>query len=318
MVDNVMEFMSLVMTPEQAAMIMIPEPWKYQSYDNTAIKDFYEFYSYLMEPWDGPTMISFCDNHKLGALTDRNGLRPGRYYVTNDNEIIYSSEVGVIDIDENEVMYKGQLSPDKLLLVDFDTSSLIENDELKHRSATSRPYSEWMDQKRSEYVDIPAFKRNQIDRDTLHAVLVRFGYTKEDIKKYMQPLTSQVKEPIGAMGFDQPLAFLSARPKLLFDYFKQHFRQVTNPPLDSYREKIVTSEITYLGGEGHLIKPDITAVNRVQLERPVIDQRTLEREDIMKLGISEIDITYTGSLKDALIRVTDEAVKKAEKNGVIV
>lgn len=318
MVDNVMEFMSLVMTPEQAAMIMIPEPWKYQSYDNPIIKDFYEFYSYLMEPWDGPTMISFCDNHKLGALTDRNGLRPGRYYVTNDNEIIYSSEVGVVDMDEDEILYKGQLSPGKLLLVDFDSSRIIENDELKRGIASSRPYSEWMAQKRSESVDIPAFKRNQIDKDTLHGVLVRFGYTKEDIQKYMQPLTSQVKDPIGAMGFDQPLAFLSDRPKLLFDYFKQHFAQVTNPPLDSYREKIVTSEITYLGGEGHLIKPDITAVGRVQLERPVIDQRTLERADVQKLRVAEIDITYTGSLKAALDKVTEDAVKKARENGVIV
>ncbi|WP_411842739.1 glutamate synthase large subunit [Salinicoccus sp. HZC-1] len=318
MVDNVMEFMSLVMTPEQAAMIMIPEPWKYQSYDNPAIKDFYEFYSYLMEPWDGPTMISFCDNHKLGALTDRNGLRPGRYYVTEDNEIIYSSEVGVVDIEENEIMYKGQLSPGKLLLVDFDSSRIIENDELKHGIASSRPYSEWMDQKRSESVDMPALKRNQIDKDTLHAVLVRFGYTKEDIQKYMQPLTTQVKDPIGAMGFDQPLAFLSDRPKLLFDYFKQHFAQVTNPPLDSYREKIVTSEIVYLGGEGHLITPDIRAVKRVQLERPVIDQRTLERADVEGLGVAGIDITYEGSLGDAIDRVTKEAVEKAQTNGVLV
>ncbi len=318
MVDNVMEFMSLVMTPEQAAMIMIPEPWKYQSYDNPVVKDFYEFYSYMMEPWDGPTMISFCDNHKLGALTDRNGLRPGRYYVTNDNEIIYSSEVGVVDVDEKEILYKGQLSPGKLLLVDFDSSRIIENDELKHGIATSRPYSEWMDQKRSESVETPPFKRSQIDKETLHGVLVRFGYTKEDIQKYMQPLTSQVKDPIGAMGFDQPLAFLSDRPKLLFDYFKQHFAQVTNPPLDSYREKIVTSEITYLGGEGHLIKPDITAVNRVQLERPVIDGRTLERADIQQLGIAEIDITYTGALEEALAKVTEEAVNKAKDNGVLV
>jgi len=318
MVDNVLEFMSLVMTPEQAAMIMIPEPWKYQSYDNPAVKDFYEFYSYLMEPWDGPTMISFCDNHKLGALTDRNGLRPGRYYVTNDNEIIYSSEVGVVDVEENDVMYKGQLSPGKLLLVDFDASRIIENDELKHSIATDRPYSEWMDQKRSGSVDLPPLKRRQIEPETLHNVLVRFGYTKEDIKKYMQPLTSAVKDPIGAMGFDQPLAFLSERPKLLFDYFKQHFAQVTNPPLDSYREKIVTSEITYLGGEGHLVAPDISALDRVQIERPVIDHRTLDREDVLKLGVAEIDITYTGTLEEAVRQTAAEAVEKAKTHGVLV
>ncbi|WP_020007335.1 glutamate synthase large subunit [Salinicoccus albus] len=318
LVDNVMEFMSLVMPPEQAAMIMIPEPWKYQDYDNPVIRDFYEYYSYLMEPWDGPTMISFCDNHKLGALTDRNGLRPGRYYVTDENEIIYSSEVGVVDVDEKEVAFKGQLSPGKLLLVDFDASRIIENDELKHGIATEKPYSEWMDQKRNESVSIPGLHRNELDTETLHNVLVRFGYTKEDIEKYMEPLTSQAKDPIGAMGFDQPLAFLSDRPKLLFDYFKQHFAQVTNPPLDSYREKIVTSETVYLGGEGHLIKPDFTALKRVQLERPVIDHRTLEREDVKALNITGLDITYQGELKKALDRITAEAVRKADEYGVIV
>ncbi|WP_031545437.1 glutamate synthase large subunit [Salinicoccus luteus] len=317
-VDNVMEFLSLSMPPEQAAMIMIPEPWKYQDYDNPVIKDFYEFYSYLMEPWDGPTMISFCDNHKLGALTDRNGLRPGRYYVTKSNEIIYSSEVGVVDIEESEILYKGQLSPGKLLLVDFDQSKIIENDELKHGIATSKPYSEWMNQKRSENVEPAPFKRSSLDKDTLHNVLVRFGYTKEDIEKYMKPLTSQVKDPIGAMGFDQPLAFLSSHSKLLFDYFKQHFAQVTNPPLDSYREKIVTSEITYLGREGHLLDPGVKAVDRVQLELPVIDGRVLAREDVKRLGVAEIDITYTGALKDALSHIQSQAAELAEKHGVLV
>ncbi|MFC3418937.1 glutamate synthase large subunit [Salinicoccus hispanicus] len=317
-VDNVMEFMSLTMSPEQAAMIMIPEPWKYQDYDNPAVKDFYEFYSYLMEPWDGPTMISFCDNHKLGALTDRNGLRPGRYYVTKSNEIIYSSEVGVVDVEESAVLYKGQLSPGKLLLVDFDQSKIIENDELKHNIATQKPYSQWMSQKRSEYVEPAPFKREPIDKDVLHEVLVRFGYTKEDIEKYMKPLTREVKDPIGAMGFDQPLAFLSNHSKLLFDYFKQHFAQVTNPPLDSYREKIVTSEITYLGKEGRLLTPGVKAVDRVQLERPVIDQRVMDREDVKRLGVIEIDTTYTGSLKDALSSIRYQAAEQAKKHGVIV
>src|SRR5699024_2442796 len=181
-----------------------------------------------------------------------------------------------------------------------------------------RPYTEWMDQKRSGAVDLPPLKRKQIDPETLHNVLVRFGYTKEDIKKYMEPLTNAVKDPIGAMGFDQPLAFLSGRPKLIFDYFKQHFAQVTNPPLDSYREKIVTSEITYLGGEGHLVAPDISALDRVQLERPVIDHRTLDREDVLKLGVAEIDITYTGPLDEAIRQTTAEAVRKAKTHGVLV
>ncbi|SDL07869.1 glutamate synthase large subunit [Lacicoccus qingdaonensis] len=315
MVDNVLEFMSLVMPPEEAAMIMIPEPWKYQDYNNAAVKDFYEFYSYIMEPWDGPTMISFCDNHKIGALTDRNGLRPGRYYVTDKNEIIYSSEVGVVDVDEDEVIYKGQLSPGKLLLVDFETSRIIENDELKNGISSKRPYGKWLDRTSEE----PSkFKRHPLDKVQLQSILVRFGYTKEDIEKYMKPLSSEVKDPIGAMGFDMPLAFLSDDTKSLFDYFKQHFAQVTNPPLDSYREKIVTSEITYLGGEGHLLKPDKNVTDRIQLEGPVIDNGVYERDDVKALGIKKIDITYNGSLEKSLDNLIEEAVLVADKYGVIL
>ncbi|WP_462421178.1 glutamate synthase large subunit [Salinicoccus sp. Marseille-QA3877] len=318
MVDNVLEFMSLVMPPEEAAMILIPEPWKYQDYENHAVKDFYEFCSYLMEPWDGPTMISFCDNHKIGALTDRNGLRPGRYYVTGKNEIIYSSEVGVVDVDEQDVLYKGQLSPGKLLLVDFEASRIIENDELKDAIASKRPYGEWMDKARKQSIETAEFKRDKLEKTQLQSILVRFGYTKEDIEKYMTPLSKEVKDPIGAMGFDVPLAFLSDRKKLLFDYFKQHFAQVTNPPLDSYREKIVTSEIAYLGGEGHLMKPGKEALDRVQLQEPVIDNSVYDRSDVKALGVKKIDITYNGPLEKALDNLLEEAVLVADKYGVIV
>ena len=318
MVDNVLEFLSLVMPPEEAAMIMIPEPWKYQDFSNPEVRDFYEFYSYIMEPWDGPTMISFCDNHRIGALTDRNGLRPGRYYVTDENEIIYSSEVGVIDVDEDNVIYKGQLSPGKLLLVDFDSSRIIENDELKGAIASRRPYGKWLNGAGSEVPEMPRFKRLELGKEKLQALLIRFGYTKEDIEKYMMPLSREVKDPIGAMGFDMPLAFLSDKPKLLFDYFKQHFAQVTNPPLDSYREKVVTSEIAYLGGEGHLLRPGADVLKRVQLASPVIDNSVYERPDVKALGIKKIDITYNGSLEKALHNLMEEAVMVAEDNGIIV
>ncbi|MFD2830611.1 glutamate synthase large subunit [Corticicoccus populi] len=315
-VDNVLEFLSLSMSPEQAAMILIPEPWKYQSYDNQAVRDFYEYYSYLMEPWDGPTMISFCDNHKLGALTDRNGLRPGRYYVTKENEIIFSSEIGVVDVGEEDIVYKGQLSPGKLLLVDFDQSKIIENDELKDRIANEYSYSEWLQAKGDE-IEVPDYSPVINDADLLHRVLVKFGYTKEDIEKYMEPLTKDKKDPVGAMGFDQQLAFLSERPKLLFDYFKQHFAQVTNPPLDSYREKIVTSETQYLGGEGRLLSPGSENVNRVKIERPVIVDNLLKEEHVQSLGVKYLDTTYDGELEDALQALSKNALDEIE-NGVLV
>src|SRR5699024_3780653 len=172
---------------------------------------------------------------------------------------------------EQEIIYKGQLSPGKLLLVDFETSRIVENDELKDVISSKRPYGQWMKRAGKDSGKDLKFKRNQLDNDQLQSILIRFGYTKEDIEKYMTPLSLEMKDPIGAMGFDMPLAFLSNDTKSLFDYFKQHFAQVTNPPLDSYREKIVTSEITYLGGEGHLLKPDKDVTDRVQLEGPVID-----------------------------------------------
>lgn len=315
-VDNVLEFLNLTMSPEQAAMILIPEPWKYQSYDNKAVRDFYEYYSYLMEPWDGPTMISFCDNHKLGALTDRNGLRPGRYYITKHNEIIFSSEVGVFDTDEEDVIYKGQLSPGKLLLVDFDQSKVIENDELKDRIAREHSYSDWINSVNNR-VEENSYTPNIQDKELMHRALVKFGYTKEDIEKYMEPVRTDKKDPVGAMGFDQPLAFLSERPKLLFDYFKQHFAQVTNPPLDSYREKIVTSETQYLGGEGHLLTPGADNLNRVKIERPVITDDLLQSEKVQDLGVKYLDVTYEGSLEDALQALANNALKEAE-NGVLV
>lgn len=315
-VDNVLEFLSLSMPPEMAAMILIPEPWKYQRYENQSVRDFYEYYSYLMEPWDGPTMISFCDNHKLGALTDRNGLRPGRYYVTKKNEIIFSSEIGVVDVKEEDVVYKGQLSPGKLLLVDFDQSKIIENDELKDRISNEYAYSKWLENEDTTPVSAkysPVIE----DAELMHRVLVKFGYTKEDIEKYMEPVSKDKKDPVGAMGFDQQLAFLSERPKLLFDYFKQHFAQVTNPPLDSYREKIVTSETQYLGGEGRLLTPDEENVKRVKIERPVVTSDLLNEDKVKALGVKYLDTTYDGELEDALSALAKNAIEEAE-HGVIV
>ncbi|MCY1050308.1 glutamate synthase subunit alpha, partial [Mammaliicoccus sciuri] len=253
-VDNALEFLSLSIPPEQAAMLLIPEPWLYNETQDPKIRAFYEYYSYLMEPWDGPTMISFCDGDKLGALTDRNGLRPGRYTITDSNEIIFSSEVGVIDVEEEHVVYKGQLNPGKLLLVDFKENKVIENDELKQRIASEYPYDEWVSHKPLNVNDTVATP-SHVEEEKLFQLQRRFGYTKEEINKYMSELVSEKKDPIGAMGFDTPVAVLSTRPESLFNYFKQHFAQVTNPPIDSYREKIVTSELVYLGKEGNLLQP---------------------------------------------------------------
>src|SRR5699024_9881201 len=274
-VDNALEFLSLSIPPEQAAMLLIPEPWLYNETQDPKIRAFYEYYSYLMEPWDGPTMISFCDGDKLGALTDRNGLRPCRYTITDSNEIIFSSEVGVIDVDEEHVLYKGQLNPGKLLLVDFKENKVIENDELKQRIASEYPYEEWVRQQDLNINDVIATP-SRTSQDQLFRLQRRFGYTKEEINKYMTELVSERKDPIGAMGFDTPVAVLSTQPESLFNYFKQHFAQVTNPPIDSYREKIVTSEMVYLGKEGNLLEPHQDNTKRIQLNHPVLSKAQLQ------------------------------------------
>ncbi|WP_312684526.1 glutamate synthase large subunit [Mammaliicoccus sciuri] len=312
-VDNALEFLSLSIPPEQAAMLLIPEPWLYNETQDPKIRAFYEYYSYLMEPWDGPTMISFCDGDKLGALTDRNGLRPGRYTITDSNEIIFSSEVGVIDVEEEHVVYKGQLNPGKLLLVDFKENKVIENDELKQRIASEYPYDEWVSHKALNVNDTVATP-SHVEEEKLFQLQRRFGYTKEEINKYMSELVSEKKDPIGAMGFDTPVAVLSTRPESLFNYFKQHFAQVTNPPIDSYREKIVTSELVYLGKEGNLLQPHQDNTRRIQLNHPVLSKAQLEQIQDSEFNVAVIPTTYTGSLKEALDDL-GQTVSKAVKNG---
>ena len=223
-VDNALEFLSLAMEPEEAAMLLIPEPWLYNKENDANVRAFYEFYSYLMEPWDGPTMISFCNGDKIGALTDRNGLRPGRYTITKDNFIVFSSEVGVVDVPEDNVAYKGQLNPGKLLLVDFESRQVIENNELKARIASQYPYKKWLDNNKIDLqLEAQIYRQPSLNHKILFKLQRQFGYTKEDIYKYMAELVKGKKDPIGAMGYDAPLAVLNERPESLFNYFKQLF-----------------------------------------------------------------------------------------------
>lgn len=317
-VDNALEFLSLAMPPEQAAMLLIPEPWLYNESNDPNVRAFYEFYSYLMEPWDGPTMISFCDGDKLGALTDRNGLRPGRYTITTNNEIIFSSEVGVVDVDETEVAYKGQLNPGKLLLVDFNEHQVIGNEALKQTIASQQPYAQWLSDERINLdIDHIPYQGLNVSDETVFRMQQRFGYTKEDIDKYLTELITGGKDPIGAMGYDAPLAVLNEQPESLFNYFKQLFAQVTNPPIDAYREKIVTSELTYLGGEGNVLKPGPDALKRVQLKHPVLTEHQLQHIASHALKTAYFSTGYTENLKEALNNL-GKAVIEAVQQGVEV
>ncbi|PNZ30601.1 glutamate synthase large subunit [Staphylococcus petrasii] len=318
-VDNALEFLTLAMEPEEVAMLLIPEPWLYNKSNDENVRAFYEFYSYLMEPWDGPTMISFCNGDKIGALTDRNGLRPGRYTITKDNFIVFSSEVGVIDVPEENVAFKGQLNPGKLLLVDFKANKVIDNNELKARIASQHPYQTWLEKHKVDLgLDDVKYNRRLLEPSTLFRLQKQFGYTKEDIYKYMTAIVAGKKDPIGAMGYDSPLAVLNERPESLFNYFKQLFAQVTNPPIDAYREKIVTSELSYLGREGNLLQPNPSVLNRIQLSKPVLTLSQLETIKQSKFDVKHLSTLYRGSLEEALQRLGKAAIQATREGYTIL
>jgi glutamate synthase (ferredoxin) len=272
MFDNTLELLVLAGRPlAHAMMMMIPEPWSnHESMDDTR-KAFYQYHSCLMEPWDGPASIAFTDGRQIGAVLDRNGLRPSRYYVTTDDLVIMASEVGVLDVPPEKVRLKGRLQPGRMLLVDTEAGRIIGDEEIKQQLAGERPYREWLDQYLVHLEDLPQAPTVPVpDHDTLLHRQIAFGYTFEDQRVILAPMARDGVEAIGSMGNDTPLAVLSNKPRLLYDYFKQLFAQVTNPPLDCIREELITSAETRLGSEGNLLNPDPTACRRVELKWPVL------------------------------------------------
>ncbi|RBW69498.1 glutamate synthase large subunit [Bacillus taeanensis] len=277
MLDNALEFLSLAgRSLPHAAMMMIPEPWDKDENMTDPKKAFYEYHSNLMEPWDGPTAISFTDGRQIGAILDRNGLRPARYYVTTDDTIIFSSEVGVIDVEPERVVRKERLSPGKMLLIDLEEGRIIADEELKHTITSEQPYREWLDNNLLHVNELPkANAEIEYSSDELLTRHKAFGYTYEELSKNIAPMVSEGKDPIGAMGADTPLAVLSDRPQLLYNYFKQLFAQVTNPPIDAIREESVTSTMTTIGAEGNLLDPTPESCRRIRLETPIITDAAL-------------------------------------------
>ena len=256
MLDNTLEFFVMNGMPlPLAVMITIPEPWSNNKAMAQEKKDFYQYYATMMEPWDGPASILFSDGDIMGAVLDRNGLRPSRYYVTNDGYLILSSEVGVLPVDESRIKLKDRLRPGKMLLVDTVKGELIDDDELKEKYATKQPYGEWLDNNLVQLHDlkIPNKKVPVHTKEERARLQKAFGYTYEDFKTSILPMALNGSEQIGAMGIDTPLAVLSNNHQPLFNYFKQLFAQVTNPPIDSIREKVVTSTTVYLGSDLSLI-----------------------------------------------------------------
>src|SRR5215468_9621000 len=235
--DNVLEF--LVMNGRSlphAILMMIPEPWQHHESMSPERRAFYEYHSSLMEPWDGPASIAFTDGTVIGAVLDRNGLRPSRYYVTRDDLVIMASEVGVLDIPPEDVLVKERLHPGRIFLVDTSKGRIVDDDEIKRELAAQHPYRKWLDTHLVDINDLPPARAEQPDHETVLKRQQAFGYTQEDLRVLIAPMAINGEEPVGSMGTDTSLAVLSDRPRLLYDYFKQLFAQVTNPPLDAIRE----------------------------------------------------------------------------------
>ena len=272
MFDNCLELLALSgRSLPHAVMMMIPEPWSNHESMSDEKKAFYEYHSCLMEPWDGPASIAFTDGKIMGAVLDRNGLRPSRYYVTKDDLVIMASEVGVLDIAPERILSKGRLQPGRMFLVDTEQGRIVTDEEIKNKIATEQPYREWLDRNMVELAHLP--DPTDLPEPTHDAVLQQqqaFGYTFEDLRMLMIPMARDGVEAVGSMGTDTPIAVLSDQPQLLYNYFKQLFAQVTNPPIDCIREEIVTSAETTIGSERNLLKPEPQSAHLIELKSPIL------------------------------------------------
>ncbi len=297
MFDNTLELLVLAGRPlAHAMMMMIPEPWSnHESMDDDR-RAFYQYHSCLMEPWDGPASIAFTDGRQIGAILDRNGLRPSRYYVTREGLVIMASEAGVLDIPTDQIVQKGRLQPGRMFLVDTEQGRIIEDEEIKRTVSATQPYRQWINEHLVHLSDLPEAPRIEPpDRATLLQRQIAFGYTFEDERILLAPMAKDGVEAIGSMGNDAALAVLSNKPRLLYDYFKQLFAQVTNPPIDSIREEIVISAETRLGSEGNLLKPEPTACRRVELKWPMLTNEEfakIRRTNLPGLKIGVLPILF--------------------------
>ncbi len=275
--DNVLEFLLMTgRTPQEAVMMMIPEAWQKHATMPPDKRAFYEYHSAMMEPWDGPASIAFTDGHYIGAVLDRNGLRPSRYYVTHDDRVIMASEVGVLPVEPENVKYKGRLQPGRMFLVDFEQGRLVPDEELKHDFSNRRPYGEWLRMGRMQLDDLrPTNRPKAFDPDTLIQRMQAFGFTTETLKFMLVPLVQQARDPVGSMGNDSALACLSDQPRMVYDYFKQLFAQVTNPAIDSIREEIVMSLQCYIGPERNLLETTERHCRRLLIPHPILSNQEL-------------------------------------------
>ena len=258
-------------------LMMIPEAWENHATMSQSRKDFYAFHSALMEPWDGPACVTFTDGNQIGAVLDRNGLRPSRFWVTDDGLVVLASEVGVLDFKPESIVRKGRLQPGKMFLVDLQEGRIIEDDEIKDSLAAAQPYSDWLHAGLVRLSDLPSREHIVYPHSSVVRRQRAFGYTEEELRLIITPMAKNGAEPLGSMGTDTPIAALSEKPRLLFDYFAQLFAQVTNPPLDAIREELVTSLGGSIGPEHNLLDPGPSSCRQISLQFPVIDNDELAK-----------------------------------------
>ena len=317
--DNVLEFLLMTgRTLQEAVMMMIPEAWQKREQMKANKRAFYEYHSCMMEPWDGPASIAFTDGRYIGAVLDRNGLRPSRYYLTHDDRVIMASEVGVLQVDPKIVRHKGRLEPGRMFLVDFEQGRLIPDAELKDEFANRLPYADWLAKQRIRLSDLSTENESHgFDADSLLDRMQSFGYTTETMQFMLLPLVRELRDPVGSMGNDSALACLSDKPRMIYDYFKQLFAQVTNPAIDSIREEVVMSLECYIGPERNLLETTEQHAERLLIPHPVLTNEELaaiRHMDHRGWRAKTIDITFakSESLVAALERICAEAEQAIE------
>ena len=322
MLDNTLEFLVMSgMDLPLAVMVTIPEPWTKDGSISRAKRDLYQYYAIMMEPWDGPASILFSDGDAMGAVLDRNGLRPSRYYITDDGKLILSSEVGALDLDPRKIVKKSRLEPGKMLLVDTVQGRIIDDAELKETYAARQPYGEWLDRGLIRLKDLPVPNKKVpgYSQEELTRLEKAFGYTYEDVKNTILPMARTGAEPTAAMGVDIPLAVLSDHEQPLFNYFKQLFAQVTNPPIDAIREEVVTDTTVYLGNDGNLLEERADNAHALQVGNPILTSVDLMKIRDMKQPGFQVETVYILYYKNTpLKRALDHlfvAVDRAYRNG---
>ncbi|MBM4262699.1 MAG: glutamate synthase large subunit [Deltaproteobacteria bacterium] len=322
--DNCLEFLALSgRSLPHAVMMMIPEPWENHESMDPAKRAFYEYHSSLMEPWDGPASIAFTDGTVVGAVLDRNGLRPSRYYVTKDDLVIMASEVGVLDVPPERVLEKRRLQPGRMFLVDTSEGRIISDDEIKQEMAKAQPYAKWLKENLVHFEDLPAAEEKQpvANHQATLQRMQAFGYNFEDLRINLGPMAQNGIQPVGSMGTDTPLAVLSDKPQLLYNYFKELFAQVTNPPIDPIREELITSTTLTLGSEGNLIEPKPESCRQLRLHDPILrDGELAKLRQINLPGVSSATLPILFNPQEgraglekaleALFKAADAAIQK--------